>query len=194
MNTKTAERASPPSVPLAADNKRRIESMLRVDHAGEYAAIQIYAGQLAVFRDLPHKHAFRAKLEEMETEEHRHLAAFNALLTERAVRPSLLSPLWGAAGFALGAATALLGERAAMACTAAVEEVIGAHYLGQERQLAAMDGEEPLREKIAEFRADELEHRAIALEAEAEKTPAYRALTGVIQSGCRVAIRIAERI
>ena len=182
------------TTPFAVSRKRQVDSMLRVDHAGEYAATRIYEGQLAVFGGLAHKREFRAKLEEMQAEEQRHLGVFNELLVERETRPSLLSPLWGAAGFALGAGTALLGERAAMACTAAVEEVIGEHYRRQEQALAGMEGEEALCSMIGEFRADELAHRAAALEAEAEQAFAYLPLTRLIQAGCRLAIRIAEKV
>ena len=182
------------TAPFAMNHKQRIDSMLRVDHAGEYAATKIYQGQLAIFARLPHKQAFCAKLGEMQAEEQRHLGAFDQLLLQRQTRPSLLSPLWGAAGFALGAATALMSERAAMACTAAVEEVIGEHYHQQERTLAEIPDEKQLCATIGEFRQDELQHRATALEAEAEQTFAYLPLTRLIQTGCRLAIRIAEKI
>ncbi len=182
------------SEPFAVNHKQRIDSILRVDHAGEYAATKIYEGQLAVFSKLSHKQEFCEKLREMEAEEHRHLGVFNELLVEREARPSLLSPLWEAAGFALGVGTALMGERAAMACTAAVEEVIGTHYQKQEETLARMEGEESLRKTVDEFRQDELEHRATALDADAESAPGYVPLTRVIQGGCRLAIKIAEKI
>lgn len=168
--------------------------MLRVDHAGEFAATKIYAAQLAVFGNLRHKQEFRAKLQAMEVEEQRHLGVFNQLLLARGTRPSLLSPIWGAAGFALGLGSALLSERAAMACTAAVEEVIGEHYHNQERELSEMEGEESLHATIREFRRDELEHREAALESDAEKAFAYLPLTRLIQGGCRLAIKVAEKI
>lgn len=180
--------------PFALSRKRRIDSMLRVDHAGEYAATKIYEGQLAVFGKLHHKRDLSAKLKAMEAEEKRHLDAFGDLLLERETRPSLLSPVWGAAGLALGLGTALMSERAAMACTAAVEEVIGEHYSRQEKELEDMDGEESLRTTIGEFRRDELEHRETALEADAEQAFAYLYLKRVIQEGCRLAIKIAEKV
>ena len=180
--------------PFAMGRRQRIRSMLQVDHAGEYAAVKIYEGQMAVFAGLAHKREFHDRLGEMGSEERRHLEIFEELMVAYAARPSLLSPLWGAAGFALGAATALLSERAAMACTAAVEEVVGAHYHKQERELAAMGDEEALRGVIDELREDELGHRATALGADAERAFAYVPMTRLIQAGCRLAIRIAEKL
>ncbi len=162
--------------------------MIRVDHAGEFGATRIYAGQIAVLGrgdkgDL---------LRHMQEQERVHLATFNGLIATRRVRPTALLPLWHLAGFALGAATAALGTRAAMACTVAVEEAIDEHYSAQ---LVALDGREPeLAETITRFRAEELEHRDIGLENEAEKTPGYRLLSAAIKAGCKVAIRISERV
>jgi len=162
--------------------------MIRVDHAGEYGATRIYAGQLAVLG----KGDKGDLLRHMQDQERVHLATFNALIAARRVRPTALLPLWHLAGFALGAATAAMGTRAAMACTVAVEEAIDAHYSDQ---LAALDGREPeLAETIARFRAEELEHRDIGLENEAEKTPGYRLLSAAIKAGCKMAIRISERV
>jgi ubiquinone biosynthesis monooxygenase Coq7 len=128
----------------------------------------------------------------MKAQEQRHLDTFSALITERRVRPTALLPFWHLAGFALGAATAALGPRAAMACTVAVEETIDAHYSAQ---AAALDeSEAPLRATIAEFRAEELEHRDIGLANGAELTPGYRLLTAIIKTGCRAAIKISERL
>jgi ubiquinone biosynthesis monooxygenase Coq7 len=166
--------------------------MIRVDHAGEYGAARIYAGQLAVLGrgdkgDL---------LRHMQAQERVHLATFSGLIASRRVRPTALLPFWHLAGFALGAATAALGTRAAMACTVAVEEAIDEHYSDQ---LAALESRESdcepeLIETITRFRADELEHRDIGLENEAEKTPGYRLLSAAIKAGCKVAIRISERV
>jgi ubiquinone biosynthesis monooxygenase Coq7 len=165
-----------------------IKRFIRVDHAGEYGAARIYAGQLAVLGRGPHA----GTLEHMKEQEQRHLDTFSALIAERRVRPTALLPLWNIAGFALGVTTAALGSRAAMACTVAVEEVIDAHYAGQE---AVLDEDEaPLRATIAEFRAEELEHRDIGLANGAEQAPAYRLLTAIIKTGCRAAIRLSERI
>jgi ubiquinone biosynthesis monooxygenase Coq7 len=162
--------------------------MIRVDHAGEYGAARIYEGQLAVLGGKP-----AAKtIKRMAEQEKRHLAAFDKLVLERRVRPTALTPLWHIAGFALGAATALLGERAAMACTVAVEEVIDDHY---RRQLDDLGDEDPaLSAAIAEFRADEIEHRDTALKHGAEATPGYPVLTTAIKTGSRLAIWLSTRI
>jgi ubiquinone biosynthesis monooxygenase Coq7 len=165
--------------------------MIRVDQAGEYGATRIYAGQMAVMGDRgPHSPDIRA----MAEQEAAHLARFDALVARRGTRPTALQPLWSAAGYALGAATALIGPEAAMACTAAVEEEIDRHYSRQLRELEA-DGDDPeLTGMIAEFRADELEHRATALRLGAERAPAYPLLSAAIRLGCRAAIRLSEKI
>ncbi len=165
-----------------------IDRIIRVDHAGEFGAKRIYEGQLAVLRGKPDAPA----IEHMYAQELEHLRAFEKLMVERRVRPSALHPLWNAAGYALGAATALLGPKAAMACTVAVEEVIDAHYRAQSEQLG--EDEAPLKAKIEKFRGEELEHRAIGLERGAEQAPAYPLLTGAIKAGSRLAIWLAERI
>lgn len=166
----------------------QVKKFIRVDHAGEYGAAQIYAGQLALLGRGPHG----PTLEHMKAQEQVHLDTFKALIAERRVRPTALLPFWHIAGFALGAATAAMGPRAAMACTVAVEETIDAHYAAQE---AALDETEaPLRETIAKFRAEELEHRDIGLANEAELTPGYRLLSAIIKTGCKAAIALSERI
>ncbi|MEO1136907.1 MAG: demethoxyubiquinone hydroxylase family protein [Pseudomonadota bacterium] len=171
---------------------QRLGEMLRVDHAGEYGAVAIYRGQRAVFDHLPHKARTAALLKEMEDGEAHHLATFDRLLAERGVRPTLLSPLWNAAGFGLGAATALMGEKAAMACTAAVEDVIEKHY-GE--QISELEADEPaLAETVRQFRDDELEHKHTAEAEGAEDAPGYRLLSSVIRIGCQAAIRVAEKI
>lgn len=170
-------------------NKDRIERMIRVDHAGEYGATRIYAGQLAVMGNrAPHS----ADIEHMADQEAAHKARFDALLAERGVRPSALQPFWDVAGFALGAASALVGPEAAMACTAAIEEEIDRHYSQQLDELG--DAEPELAATIREFRDDERAHRDAALAAGAERAPAYPLLSGAIRLSCRVAIRLAERI
>lgn len=170
-------------------NKPRAQRMIRVDQAGEYGATRIYAGQLAVMGDrAPHA----SKVLHMAQQEEVHLARFNALMAERGVRPTALQPFWHVAGFALGAATALIGPKAAMACTAAVEEEIDHHYTDQLDELGDRDPE--LAGMIREFRDDEREHRETALAAGAEQAPAYPLLSGAIRLGCRMAIRLAERI
>ena len=166
----------------------KIERFIRVDHAGEYGAKRIYAGQLAVLGKGPKGDILR----HMQAQEQVHLDKFAALVAERRVRPTALLPFWHVAGFALGAATAAMGERAAMACTVAVEEAIDEHYRAQSAALG--DDEAPLRETIETFRAEELEHRDIGLANDAERAPGYRVLSALIKAGCRVAIKVSERV
>jgi len=164
-------------------------SMLRVNQAGEYGAARIYAGQLAVLgRGSPSAH----QIARMAAQEQRHLDRFNELMAERRVRPTALQPLWSVAGFALGAATALMSEKAAMACTDAVETEIDRHYSGQLEELGATDP--VLASDIAEFRAEELEHRATAREHGAQEAIAYPLMSAAIRAGCRVAIELSKRI
>lgn len=171
------------------DKRADSASMLRVDQAGEYGATRIYAGQLAVLR----RNCPEAKLiARMAAQEQRHLARFNQLMTERRVRPTALQPLWNVAGFALGAATALMSERAALACTDAVETEIDRHYSQQLDELGTQDSE--LSADIADFQADEREHRDIAREAGAANAIGYPLLTAAIRAGCRVAIELSKRI
>jgi 3-demethoxyubiquinol 3-hydroxylase len=165
------------------------ERMIRVDQAGEYGAKRIYAGQLAVMGS---RAALAGEVRHMAEQEAVHLAKFDALIAERGVRPTALQPFWHVAGFALGAATALIGPKAAMACTAAVEEEIDRHYTAQLEELGDADPE--LSATIEAFRADEREHRETALANGAEQAPAYPLLSGAIRLGCRIAIRLAERI
>ena len=162
--------------------------MIRVDHAGEYGAARIYAGQIAVLRD----GAAAEQVRQMRDQEQRHLDTFNDLIADRRVRPTALLPFWHLAGFALGAVTAALGEKAAMACTVAVEETIDDHYTAQ---LDALGDTEPeLRETLETFRAEEREHRDIGLAHGAEEAPGYRLLSAAIKAGCRAAIKISERV
>ena len=164
-------------------------SMLRVDQAGEYGATRIYAGQLAVLRP----NCPEAKLiARMAAQEERHLERFDALIARRRVRPTALQPLWNVAGFALGAATALMSEKAALACTDAIETEIDRHYQQQLDELGEDDPE--LASDIAEFRADEIEHRDTARAAGATEAVGYPLLTAAIRAGCRVAIELSKRI
>jgi ubiquinone biosynthesis monooxygenase Coq7 len=170
----------------------RLAQILRVDHAGELAAVHIYRGQRAVLEGAAGRTAIGAQLERMEAQEARHLARFDALLTQTRTRPTLLAPVWRAAAFALGAGTALLGERAAHACTDAVESVIEAHYA---EQIAELEGQDPaLAAELGRFRDDELAHQQEAIEAGAREAPGVGVLSGVIKAGCRAAIKIAERL
>ena len=165
--------------------------MIRVDQAGEYGATRIYAGQLAVMGD---RHPLSAEIRHMAEQEAVHRQKFDALMARRGVRPTALQPFWSVAGYALGAGTALLGPEAAMACTAAVEEEIDRHYSAQLDELEASNADPELAAMIAEFRDDEREHRDAALAAGAERAPAYPLLSGAIRLGCRLAIRLAERV
>ena len=164
-------------------------AMLRVDQAGEFGATRIYAGQLAVMGS---RHPIAREIARMAAQEEQHRARFDAMLTARRVRPTALAPLWDVAGFALGAATALIGPEAAMACTAAIETEIDRHYGAQ---LDRLDDHDPeLKRTIEEFRAEEVEHRDAAIAAGAERAPAYPLLSAAIRLGCRAAIRLSERI
>lgn len=172
--------------PAAIDTR----AMIRVDHAGEYGAVRIYAGQKAVFGARQSKTA--EAIRHMAAQEDEHLARFNTLIAERGVRPTALQPVWQVAGFALGAATALMGERTAMACTEAVEEVIDDHYAAQ---IAALGDSEPeLKATIEKFRADEIAHRDTALAHDSEKALGHGLLTQAIKTGCKLAIALSTRI
>lgn len=164
-------------------------SMLRVDQAGEYGATRIYAGQMAVMGD---RTPLARSIAGMAAQEERHRKHFDAMIAARGVRPTLLQPLWNVAGFWLGAATAAIGPEAAMACTAAIETEIDRHYGEQLEELGESDPE--LSSAIAEFRAEELEHRDTALASGAENAPAYPLLSAAIRLGCRAAIALSKRI
>jgi ubiquinone biosynthesis monooxygenase Coq7 len=174
---------------LTPPDSRERAAMLRVDQAGEFGATRIYAGQLAVMGS---RHPAARAIARMAAQEERHRARFDAMLGDRRVRPTALAPVWQVAGFALGAATALIGAEAAMACTAAVETEIDRHYGAQLDRLGDSDPE--MTEAITEFRAEELEHLDTALAAGAETAPAYPLLSAAIRFGCRVAIGLSERI
>jgi ubiquinone biosynthesis monooxygenase Coq7 len=162
--------------------------MIRVDHAGEYGAVRIYQGQLAALRARGKADLIRHML----AQEQHHLDTFANLVADRGVRPTALLPVWHLAGFALGAMTAALGQRAAMACTVAVEEAIDAHY---QKQITALDQAEPeLRATISRFRDEELQHRDTGLAHGAQQAPAYKLLRAVIKTGCRAAIALSERV
>ena len=165
-----------------------IERIIRVDQAGEYGAVRIYQGQLAVLGKGPKGDMIR----HMKEQEDVHLETFSKLASERRVRPTALMPIWHIAGFALGAGTALLGEKAAMACTVAVEETIDEHYQQQIDKLG--DDEKELRDHCIQFREEELEHRDIGYEHGAENAPAYPLLSRAIKFGTKFAINLSERI
>lgn len=169
-------------------DKDNLHAMLRVNLAGEYGAKRIYEGQLAVLKNS----SVAPVLEHMKDQEAEHLKAFEKLVVHNHVRPTILQPLWHVAGYALGASTALFGEKVAMACTVAVEEVIDQHY---ENQLDKLGGNNPeLSELITKFQQEELEHRDIAIEQGAYEAPAYPVLSEAIKTASRLAIWLSERI
>ncbi len=177
-----------PRLPGDASLQDIVARMIRVDHAGEFGAQRIYAGQLAVLGDSAAAPAIR----KMARQEDEHLAAFEKLIAERGVRPTAFHPLWHVAGFMLGAATAALGEKAAMACTVAVEETIVAHY---QKQIETLGGDEPaLRKLIEKFRSDEAEHQHQGLKHGAQDLAYYDALRILIRAGSKAAIWLSERI
>ena len=170
----------------------RLAEILRVDHAGELGAVSIYRGQRAVLDAAPGHARIAGQLAEMEAQEQAHLARFDQLVTERRVRPTALAPVWRLAGFALGASTALMGDKAAHACTEAVETVIEEHYAGQIAELQARDPE--LAAELSRFRDEELAHRDLAVDEGAREAPGYGLLAAMIRTGCRAAIKISEKI
>lgn len=174
---------------MGIDKAKQLKSMIRVNQAGEFGAKRIYAGQLAIMGD---RHPAARSISHMAEQEQRHLDAFDRIMAERGVRPTALHPFWNVAGYALGAATAVLGPEAAMACTVAVETEIDLHYSEQLEELG--DSEPELSALIAEFRAEELEHKATALAEGAERAPAYPVMSAVIRAGCRAAIAVSKRI
>ena len=170
-------------------NKYLLDEIIRVDHAGEYGATKIYDGQIFIFGK---SSKIGKTIQHMADQEQEHIDKFNELILEHRVRPTALLPLWNVAGFALGASTALMGEKAAMACTVAVEKVIGEHY--QEQLDLLGDDHKDLKKTISKFRDDELEHHDIGIEHDAEKAPGYKIMSKVIELGCKTAIAISKKI
>lgn len=185
------DRPPVPPRPGHGETKNRLAEILRVDHAGELAAVHIYRGQAAVFGGTKND-ALAQQFKHMEGEEQVHLDAFEALMREKQVRPTLMTPVWRMAALGLGVGTALLGEKAAHACTEAVESVIGEHYAEQIRDVEASDPE--LAAKLSQFRDDELGHHDRAVDQGAREATGYPLLSAVIKTGCRLAIRISEKI
>jgi 3-demethoxyubiquinol 3-hydroxylase len=178
-------------LPGDLSREQLLERIIRVDQAGEFGAVRIYEGQLSVLGKSDKGPIIR----DMLAQEVEHLDTFNKMVGKRRVRPTALMPLWHLAGFALGAGTALLGEKAAMACTVAVEEVIDEHYADQIEKLDRMGGDEKdLSELCEKFRQDELDHRDTGLEHGAEQAPGYEGLSALIKTGSRMAIWLSERI
>ncbi|KAJ7752125.1 COQ7-domain-containing protein [Mycena metata] len=192
-------RANDPSVcttPSIPDVQRQqLDSALRVDQAGEIAANYIYMGQMFV---LGRDRTMGPLIQEMWEQEKKHLAVMDKLQSQHRIRPTLLSDVAKVAGFGLGAITALMGKEAAMACTEAVETVIGEHYDDQLKEMESLPSEHPsiplLRDVVREFRDDELEHLDIAVEHDAQRAPAHALLSSIIGAGCKVAIEVCKRV
>ena len=179
------------------DPRQLVERVIRVDQAGEFGAVRIYEGQLAALRWTGRANSETSrKISGMARAEREHNATFDRRAAQRRVRPTLLSPIWGLAGFALGAATALMGDKAAMACTVAIEETIDEHYASQAAALAAIPGDDEaeLRTTVEKFREEEIAHKNEALASGAEQAPAYEALTAAIKAGSRLAIWLSTRV
>jgi ubiquinone biosynthesis monooxygenase Coq7 len=167
-----------------------LAQIIRVNQAGEYGAARIYAGQLAGMKPGP----ATAIVEHMQAQEQAHLDTFNKMLVNRRIRPTILSPIWNVAGFALGFITGKMGQKAAMACTVAVEEVIDQHYQVQEQILEQFPNENILKETVSKFRQEELEHRDIGLHHGAQQAPFYKLLCSGIKIASKTAIWLSKRI
>jgi ubiquinone biosynthesis monooxygenase Coq7 len=171
--------------PGAPDKQQLLASMIRVNHAGEYGAERIYAGQIAVLKNS----SICETIKHMKKQEEEHLAYFSGEIIRRKVRPTMLMPVWHVAGFCLGAVTAMIGHKAAMACTVAVEEVIDAHY---QEQLKDLETETALKDKISQFRDEEIEHRDIGLEN--ISSGEYQLLRRAVGAATKCAIYLSKRI
>lgn len=176
--------------PNAPSTKEQIDSMIRVDHAGEYGAVRIYQGQLDALKGTPCEETIR----HMQAQEKEHLATFDTFIQDRKIRPTALSPIWHMAGYAMGYLTGRLGEKAAMACTVAVEEAIDEHYSAQEKTLKDLGTEPDLLKIVRKFRQEELEHRDIGLDHGAKQAPGYDLLYGTIKRASKLAIFLSKRI
>ena len=173
-------------------NKKFLEELIRVDHAGERGAIKIYEGQLLALKTFKQDENLKKQIEEMKEHEKEHYEFFEKEIKKRNIAPTKLLPLWDLLGVTLGFGTAMLGKKAALLCTASVEEVIGDHYKNQTYNLK--DDEKDLKEKILKFRDDELSHRDIAYEGGADKKGFYGVLDKLIKTSSRIAITISEKI
>lgn len=173
-------------------NKKKIEEFIRVDHAGERGAVKIYEGQLLALNTFVKDDSLKKTIEEMKVHEKEHCDFFENEIKKRKINPTKLLPLWDLLGVGLGFGSTLLGKKAAMLCTASVEEVIDEHYLSQIKQLG--DNEKNLKKKITKFRQDELNHKDIAYEKGATKKGVYSILDLVIKTGSKIAINISEKI
>ncbi len=173
-------------------DQKILEEIIRVDHAGERGAIKIYEGQLLALKTFKQDEELKIKIEEMKEHEAEHLNFFNKELQKRNIKPTKLLPIWDILGVTLGFGTAMLGKKAAMLCTASVEEVIDDHYKNQTYKLK--EDEKALKEKIVKFREDELHHKNIAYDHGATKEGLYGLLDKVIKTSSRIAITISEKI
>ena len=174
------------------NSKARIEEFIRVDHAGERGAVKIYEGQLLALNTIVKDENLKKIIEEMKIHEKEHCNFFESEIKKRKIKPTKFLPLWDLLGVGLGFGSTILGKKAAMICTASVEEVIDKHYQSQIDQL--QDDEKKLREKIEKFRADELEHKDIAYEHGASKKGLYSIMDKIIKTGSKIAINISEKI
>ena len=173
-------------------DKKTLEEIIRVDHAGERGAIKIYEGQLLALKTIKQDNALKDKIEEMKEQEKEHLEYFEKEIQKRKIKPTYLLPLWDLMGVGLGFGTALLGKKAAMLCTASVEEVIEDHYQNQLKRLGK--DEKDLKAKIEKFRGDEIKHKNIAYKSGATNKGIYSIMDKVIRTGSRIAITISEKI
>ena len=173
-------------------NKKKLEEFIRVDHAGERGAIKIYEGQLLALNTIYKDESLKKTILEMREHEKEHCEFFENEIKKREIKPTKFLPLWDLLGVGLGFGTTLLGKKAAMLCTASVEEVIDKHYQDQIDQL--QEDEKELRKKIIKFREDEIHHKDIAYEEGASKKGVYSILDKVIKTGSKIAIRISEKI
>ncbi|KAG7452733.1 COQ7 protein [Guyanagaster necrorhizus] len=193
-NTNNPATTTTPSA-ISAKQRHALDSALRVDQAGEIAAVSIYQGQLAMLgRDAK----LKPMLQEMLEQEKKHITVMDKLQVQHRVRPTVLTEVARVAGFGLGAATAFLGKEAAMACTEAVETVIGEHYDDQLKEMESLPSDHPsvplLRDVIREFRDDELEHLDTAVQNDAQKAPAHALLSAIVGTGCKMAIELCKRV
>ena len=177
---------------MKKSNPKKVEEFIRVDHAGERGAIKIYEGQLLALNTLIKDENLKKIIEEMKVHEKEHCDFFEKEIEKRKIQPTKLLPLWDLLGIGLGFGSTLLGKKAAMLCTASVEEVIDKHYLSQINQLGP--DEKELKKKITKFRDDELHHKDIAYEEGATKKGIYSIMDKIIKTGSRIAINISEKI
>ncbi|MDC0977064.1 demethoxyubiquinone hydroxylase family protein [Pelagibacteraceae bacterium] len=177
---------------MTKTNKKILEEIIRVDHAGERGAIKIYEGQLLALQTFKQDEDLKKQIEEMKEHEKEHYNFFDQEIRKRNIKPTKLLPLWDLLGISLGFGTAMLGKKAAMLCTASVEEVIDDHYKNQTYKLK--DDEKELKNIISKFRDDELAHKDIAYEGGATKEGLYGILDKVIKTSSYLAIKISEKI